>query len=170
DRILYLQTAPPDQYLHAVLEVLHAWPEQHRLSACRRLEDVLPAAPSEAAADEHHRRQLVGSHQLSDGVEDAHRLRSAGVGAEARAQTHGARQGEDPLRALDVPRRNQQAQIAVLLLQDREGPQEAALLPFVRRSADPETLAAQREGPAQGGVLRRRNADGERVALGVPGA
>src|SRR5207245_7473317 len=50
DRILYLQTAPPDQYLHAVLEVLHAWPEQHRLSACRRLEDVLPAAPSEAAA------------------------------------------------------------------------------------------------------------------------
>ena len=73
------------------------------------------------------------------------------------------------MRPLDVARRDQQTEIGVLPLQQREDVEQASLLALVRRPADPEPLAAEREGLAEGDVLRGRHADRQGVELRVSG-
>ena len=65
-----LDPSSPNEEPHLIDKILHMRAEQDRFSAGCWLEDILPAALDEAAADEDHIGERVSRHKLADTIED----------------------------------------------------------------------------------------------------
>ncbi len=128
-------------------KILHIGPEDDRMTAGRRFDDVLAAGAHEALADEDGGRDFVKPFQFARGVNDEAIVRFGGLlkvrvdlRAEHEFDLFAAGEVHDLARALDMPRDDDQEQAWEFPLQIRKDIEEDFFLAGVSAARDEDRL------------------------------